>query len=879
MTSDLHRRAKDIFLAACEVSGDELDALLVAECGDDSALRAEVESLLGFYEGEESPDETMSFVSFEGAPPETIGHYRLLRKVGEGGMGEVYEAEQERPVRRRAAIKIIKWGMDTKEVVARFESERQALALMDHPNVAKVFEAGATEQGRPYFVMEFVKGVPITDYCDTHRLATDDRLALFTTVCEAVQHAHQKGIIHRDIKPSNILVAVQDDRAVPKIIDFGVAKATSQRLTERTVFTELGQWIGTPEYMSPEQAEMTGLDIDTRTDVYSLGIVLYELLVGAQPFEGSTLRDAGLDEMRRRIREDEPPRPSTRVSSLGVGSDVAVKRRRPDVASLARELKGDLDWIVMKAIDKDRTRRYPTPMDLADDVQRHLRNEPVEASPPSAVYRFQKFVRRNRLIVAAATVVFIVLLAGIIGTTVGLVRAQREAEAARQVVQFMSGIFWGMNPGAPSQQASSIEGVLDSGAARIDRELGGQPLVAAELKTIIGQVYTGLGHHKKARPLLEDALAIRLEILGDDHADVARSLFLVANNHLNLGNPAAAKPLLESVLAIDEERYGPHSGAAGVTLGLLAIADWRLGEFHQALETCDRAIANLERSAGTDSTQYADVLIYKLIILREFGELDAAESLGRQAQEIYSKALGEDHVAVGMAMFERGIVHALKGDGEIARELLEQSLAIHEAALGPDHLRVSFPMAELGRAVMIDGDNEAAKALLERALQIRERALGPNHPDLQWVLRPYGGLYRRMGDVDRASEIFNRALAITERAYGPNHIDVARSLGTIAYTIYKTNPEEARRLYQRALAIRRATYGDNHRETGVAVYALACIAARQGDHEAALRYFRQTLDTGWSWVGIPDDPDLDSLRGNPAFDAMMEEMTRRLDEN
>ncbi len=879
MIADFHRRAKELFLAACDIAVEDRDAFFAAECGSDVALREEVESLLRFHELEMSRDGTTSFVSFDCAPPETIGNYRLLRKVGEGGMGEVYEAEQERPVRRRVAIKVIKWGMDTKEVVARFESERQALALMDHPNVAKVFEAGTTEQGRPFFAMEFVKGVPITEYCDTHRLATDDRLEIFIAVCEAVQHAHQKGIIHRDIKPSNILVAVQDDRAVSKIIDFGVAKATSQRLTERTVFTELGQWIGTPEYMSPEQAEMTGLDIDTRTDVYSLGIVLYELLVGAQPFDGSTLRDAGFDEMRRRIREDEPPRPSTRVSSLGVGSDVAAKRRRPDMASLAKELKGDLDWIVMKAIDKDRTRRYPTPMDLADDVNRHLQNEPVEASPPSAAYRFRKFVRRNRLAVAAAAAVFLVLLAGIVGTTVGLVRAQREANAARQVVRFMSGIFWGMNPGAPSQQASSIEGVLDSGADRIDRELGGQPLVAAELKTIIGQVYSGLGHHQKARPLLEDALATRLDVLGENNESVARSLFLVANNRLNHGDPAAARPLIEQVLSIDEERYGNNSAAVGITVGLLAIADWRLGEFDSALENCDRAIAILEQSVGTDHTQYADVLIYKLIISREFGELDEAESLGRQALAIYREALGEDHVAVGMAMLELGIVLQLKGDRTTARTLFEDSLAIHEAVLGRDHVRVSFPLAELGRAIMLDGDNETAKPFLERALQIRERALGPDHPDLLWVLRPYGSLQRRLGDADRALAIYDRAIEIAEGAFGPNHIDVARTLGSIGYTIYRTDPEEARRLYEGSLAIRQSVYGENHKLTGVTCYALACIAAIQGDREDALRYFRQTLDTGWSWNGIPEDPDLDSLRGDPEFDEMMVEMVQRLEDH
>ena len=364
----------------------------------------EVEELLGYHEAETTAARARH-------PPailddlESIANFKVLQRIGEGGMGEVYEAEQTDPIRRRVALKVIKWGMDTKEVLARFESERQALALMNHPNIAKVYDAGMTESGRPYFSMEYVKGVPLTDYCDTHRLSTEERLRIFIQVCMGVQHAHQRGVIHRDIKPSNMLVTIQDDEAVPKIIDFGIAKATSQRLTERTVFTELGQWIGTPEYMSPEQAEMTGLDIDTRTDVYSLGVVLYELLVGAQPFDSTTLRSAGFDEMRRRIREEEPPRPSTRLTHGDRDSDVAAERRRTSATNLARELKGDLDWIVMKALEKDRTRRYATPMDLAADVQRHMDNEPVEASPPSAVYRLGKFVRRNRVAVATVSLV------------------------------------------------------------------------------------------------------------------------------------------------------------------------------------------------------------------------------------------------------------------------------------------------------------------------------------------------------------------------------------------------------------------------------------------------------------------------------------------
>jgi serine/threonine protein kinase len=337
---------------------------------------------------------------------ERIGPYRLLRLLGEGGMGQVWEAEQEKPVRRKVALKLIKWGMDTKAVVARFEAERQALALMNHPNVAKVFDAGATEQGRPYFVMELVKGESITKYCDRQRLTTKERLQLFMQVCEGVQHAHQKGIIHRDVKPSNILVQVEGDKPVPKIIDFGVAKATEQRLTERTVFTEFGQLIGTPEYMSPEQAEMTAQDIDTRTDVYSVGVLLYRLLVGALPFE--RLREEAFDEIRRRIREEEPSKPSTRLSTLGDASTESAAKRRTDPRSLARQLRGDLDWITMKALEKDRTRRYPTASELAADIRRYMKDEPVSAGAPGRVYRLKKYIKRNKGAVYSAMCLLVV---------------------------------------------------------------------------------------------------------------------------------------------------------------------------------------------------------------------------------------------------------------------------------------------------------------------------------------------------------------------------------------------------------------------------------------------------------------------------------------
>ena len=434
---------------------------LDAACADNAELRDRLVNLLSAAEGadkffEESgaalnavvepPEPSMGEDQRGGTvrvtppseeqPGARIGHYKLLEKIGEGGCGVVYVAEQEEPVRRRVALKVIKPGMDTRQVVARFEAERQALAMMDHPNIAKVFDAGTTENGRPYFVMELVRGIRITDYCDQNHLDTEQRLELFIQVCNAVQHAHQKGIIHRDLKPSNILVTLHDGVPVPKVIDFGVAKATEGRLTDLTVYTQLHQFIGTPAYMSPEQAEMSGLDIDTRSDIYSLGVLLYELLTGNTPFDAKELLKRGLDEIRRTIREVEPPRPSTRLSTLANGDVTDVARQRhTEATKLINLLRGDLDWVVMKCLEKDRTRRYETANGLAMDLKRFLHNEPVVARPPSAMYRLEKLVRRNKLAFAAGAIVFLALIVGLGTTTWALFReqaARREADLRRQ---------------------------------------------------------------------------------------------------------------------------------------------------------------------------------------------------------------------------------------------------------------------------------------------------------------------------------------------------------------------------------------------------------------------------------------------------------------
>ena len=428
---------REIFLEALEMTTPEARAAyLQGVCGRDVTLRRKVDELLKEHY---SNDSLLAGSALDGerpgivqpraseAPAQMIGRYKLLERIGEGGFGEVWVAEQREPVKRRVALKIIKLGMDSRQVVARFEAERQALAMMDHANIAKIFDAGVTDNGRPYFVMELVRGIKITEYCDQNQLPTRERLKLFMLVCQAIQHAHQKGIIHRDIKPSNILVTLHDGVPVPKVIDFGIAKATHQELTDKTLFTQFQHFIGTPAYISPEQAEMSGLDIDTRADIYSLGVLLYELLVGRTPFDAKEMMQGGLDALRQIIREKEPLRPSTKLNTLsGDARTTAGKHRQTDVGNLVHQLQGDLDWIVMRCLEKDRTRRYDTANGLAADVQHYLSDEPIVACPPSAGYRLRKFVRRNKGPVLAGGIVLLALVVGIIGTTLGLIEAGRQ---------------------------------------------------------------------------------------------------------------------------------------------------------------------------------------------------------------------------------------------------------------------------------------------------------------------------------------------------------------------------------------------------------------------------------------------------------------------
>ena len=519
--------------------------------------------------------------------PQQIGQYRVLEKLGEGGMGVIYKAEQRQPVRRIVALKVIKLGMDTKQVIARFEAERQALAMLSHPNVAKVLDAGMTELGRPFFAMEFVAGIPLTDYCDHRKLTTRERLELLIPICQAVQHAHQKGIIHRDLKPSNILVAVGDGKAVPKVIDFGIAKATNSQLTQQTLFTQTGAMVGTPEYMSPEQAKTSGLDVDTRTDIYSLGAILYELLTGTLPFDPEELRKAGVDGMARIIQETEPHKPSTRITFLRStpkpdnNCDEIAKRHRTDPKTLRRELRGDLDWIVVKAMEKDPSRRYQTANALAADIKRFLENEPISARPPSAGYRFRKLIRRHRLAFASVAAVAIVLVAGLIATTVELLRAESErqravnetiaAEGAKSEAVAANAVMRDLFTSLDSSTGGTTQ--LDDAVRRLDSGwLADQPDTAAGCRLMIAQSYATSGNSTRAEQQFNAVLNIVRRARLADAPQVAAAAFqgLGSASMTNRDYPSAIRNFQA---AVAECRKLPDGdGRAAALLDKIALA-------------------------------------------------------------------------------------------------------------------------------------------------------------------------------------------------------------------------------------------------------------------------------------------------------------------
>jgi eukaryotic-like serine/threonine-protein kinase len=694
--------------------------------------------------------------SSSGTVGASIGPFRLLEQLGEGGMGEVWLAEQTQPVRRHVALKIIKSGMDTAQVVARFEAERQALALMDHPAIAKVFDAGATSLARPFFAMEFVRGESLMAYCDRHRLTTARRVDLFVHICEGVHHAHQKGIIHRDLKPSNILVASQDDRPVPKIIDFGVAKAVGQSLTERTLYTSLTGFIGTLEYMSPEQAELGGVDVDTRTDVYSLGVVLYELLTGVLPFE--PFKQKGLDEIRQTIREVVPAKPSTRVTQLGVRSAAAAINRGTEPGRLVSTLRGDLDWIVMKALEKDRTRRYGSASELAADIRRHLASQPVMAGPPNPVYRARKFVWRHQVAVVATITLVVVLIA--FAVAMGLQtkrlsrerdRANREAKAARQVSEFLIDLFAVSDPSEARGNSLTAREILKNGAKKIEQGLHDQPEVRARLQATIGTVYTNLGLYGDALPLLQQALETDRHILGDDNPETLNSAHQLANLYWYQDNLKEAERIYLDVIARRQRILGkadPQTLRAQFDLGTLYWAQNRLDE----AERLTRDTLETQRKVlGDDHIHTQDSMHSLSSIYYKSGRLAEAEQLQLKLLEIRRRVLGNDHPETLLDVYNLATVYDRMERLDAAEQLYRSTVSDMTRVLG--HSQRWTCLAEQRLAALYSRQQRfrEAEPLLLAAHEGYSASLGPNHERTLQVVKQLATLYEGWGRSAQAA--------------------------------------------------------------------------------------------------------------------------------
>jgi serine/threonine protein kinase/tetratricopeptide (TPR) repeat protein len=837
--------------------------------------------------------------------------YKLIEELGKGGMGIVYKAEQIKPVKRGVALKVIKLGMDTGQVVARFETERQALAVMNHPNIAKVFDAGATERGRPYFVMELVQGVPITEYCDKHKLRTRERLELFMAVCEAVQHAHQKGVIHRDLKPSNVIVSVQENKPVPKIIDFGIAKATGHRLTERTLFTEQGQLIGTPEYMSPEQAEMSGLDIDTRTDIYSLGVMLYELLVGVLPFEPKTIREAGFSEIQRMIRETDPPKASTRLSKLGDTQTSIAEHRRTDPVSLQRQLKGDLDWITMKAMSKDRTQRYASASELASDIMRHLKHDPILASPPSTIYRIRKYVRRHKTGVVAAALVVLAMVIGITGTSIGLVKARlaekkakTEAETARQVSDFLVDLFKVSDPSEAKGNTITAREILDEGANKIATSLQDQPPVQARMMNTIGKVYMNLGLYKQSAPLLENALELRRKVYGENYIEVAESLYNLSLLYTEEAKYDEAESLGKRSFDIREKALGPEHPDTAESLSNLGEIYRKMGKFDEAESFFRRSLDVREKALGPEHTDVASSLNSVANVAQQQGKYDLAEPLYKRALKIWEKVLGQDnlkvanclnnlallywkqdkfeeaeplykrclsikekvygpeHPDVALSLHNLGLLYSTQGRFTEAESLYRRSIRIEEETRGPDHPDVALKLDSLAILFCRHDKFEESIPFFQRSLEIREKALGPDHPDVAFSLNNLAATYGNLKMHDKIESLFKRALSIREKAYGPDHPLVAASLQNLGHTYFDMGKfEEAEPLIQRSLSIREKTLGPEHSSIASSLHILATLYRDWKKYDKAEPIYQKALSIAekvlppnhWQLAEILDD--------------------------